>query len=256
MRTVALLTTLSAACAGEEAAQLTLPVRVDASQLAPVTNDLGWTVTLTQVRLVASSLELTIAGEAHASASPLTDLLGFFLGRARAHPGHLADGDVAGELLGPTLIDWFAPGELGFATLFAGDYEGANLRLALADTTHGLAESDPLVGHGAYLAGEASRDGRTVRFEARLALPDPAVIVGLPFSLSAGPNTRDTLGLALTALDPVEGDTLFDGLDFGPLADLEPTADTPLTLDGPANNRLRRAFFSHDFFNITTSETR
>lgn len=257
MRPAALLSMLLLACTGEEAARFTLPVQVDDSQLAPVDNDLGWTVTLTAARLVAGSLELTIAGESHAKkTSPLEALRDFAVGRARAHPGHLADGDVAGELVGPVLVDWFAPDKsaLGLATLFEGDYEGANLRLVTASTEHGLEASDPLVGFGAYLAGVATRADRTVRFEARLAAPEPALIVGLPFSLRASPSSRTTLGLALSPRDPIEGDTLFDGLDFGALADLSPAAEgQPILLSDAANNRLRRAFFTHDFFSLTST---
>jgi len=247
---VAILASIGAfgagSCDGSEAARVSVPVVADATHLGPVTTDLGYLVTLTQARLVASRLTFTIEGETHAGnarPSPLRSA-------ARAHPGHYAGGESTGELAGPVVVDWFAADpSLGVASLLAGVYHGADLELALGAAHHALLSGDPLLDHGAYLEGTAERDGRTVRFSARLDLPDPATLVGLPLELVLGPETRVTLGLALSPSDPVEGDTFFDGLDFFSLAGDAEAYD----FEGAARNRLGRAFFTHDYHLVSVT---
>mgnify|MGYP003377756844 CR=1 FL=1 len=245
MKRYALMVLVSLSCDGAEASRTTLVVASDRAQVVPATNDLGYVVTLDAARVVASRIEFTVEGETHAWWDAIGD---FFVGTARAHPGHYAGGEVTGELTGPVVIDWFEPQDLGSATLLEGNYHGANLDFVVGAVAHGLAAEDPLVGHGAYLAGTATKDGRSVRFEAQLALPDPAVIVGLPLELEVSAATTATLGIALSTIDPFEDDTFFDGIDFFALAG----DAAAYTFDGDAANRLRRAFFTHDHFLVTT----
>ena len=90
--------------------------------------------------------------------------------------------------------------------------------------------------------------GRSVRFSAQLALPEPAVIVGLPLELEVTTATTATLGIALSTIDPFENDTAFDGIDFFAVAG----DAASYIFAGEAANRLRRAFFTHDHFLVTT----
>jgi hypothetical protein len=245
MNRSALLVLVSLSCDGAEAARTTLVVVSDRTRIVSATNDLGYEVTLDAARVVASRIQFTVEGETHAWWDAIGD---FFVGAAQAHPGHYAGGEVTGELTGPVVIDWFDPQDLGPATLLAGTYHGANLELVVGALSHGLAADDPLLGQGAYLAGTATKDGRSVRFSAQLALPEPAVIVGLPLELEVTTATTATLGIALSTIDPFENDTAFDGIDFFAVAG----DAASYIFAGEAANRLRRAFFTHDHFLVTT----
>lgn len=238
-----------------EAPRVRLDVVVDASRVVPCTTDLGYTVDLTALRVAVGTVGFTVQGETHAWLDRIGDLLA---PRAHAHPGHYAGGEVTGELTGRRVIDWVAGDgtSLGTATLIPGEYHGANLELIVAAEGDGLVAADtddPIRGHGAYLAGTARRDGRTVTFEAMLDIPDPALIVGAPLDLVVDGETRATLGLAFTTIDPFEQDTVFDGLDFFALED---AVEGPLVM-GPsdaAHNLLRRTLFTHDHFLVIPQE--
>ena len=93
-----------------EAPRVELPVVVDASQVVPVTTDLGYEVELSSARIVMDDLLFTVAGEVHAASlwRPVSE---FVVPTAYAHPGHYQGGEVSGELLGTFVVDW--PAEHG-----------------------------------------------------------------------------------------------------------------------------------------------
>jgi hypothetical protein len=259
---ITLVALSSAGCAGaEEATRLALPVVVDASGMTPVKTDLGYDVTLSEARLVIDDLEFTMAGEAHTASSwqRFRDLV---IPSAHAHPGHYEGGDVTGELRGHFLIDLLAAGAatIGVAELITGVYQSVNFTFAKATAKDGLGPGDPLLGHTALFVGIATKGAEHVPFRISLDTPDSRQLVGAPFQVSVTRDSRWTLGFELVTIDPTEGDTLFDGVDFGvlPLG-----ADGNMTLDASGSERaavdaydtLRGTFMTHDHFQVSASAT-
>lgn len=231
-----LIVTLAAACTeSREAPTVRLPVATEGGGLAIATTDLGWTVTTTRVRFAARDLELTIRGEQHEATV--------------FHPGHAAGGEVTGELPGPFLLDFDGTERaLGTATLLAGDYHGANLAFRAAAAADGLVAADPMMGHVFHLTGVASRAGVDHPFDAVIDLEADAVLIGAVFDATITEATTGTLRLAFLPVDPIEGDTIYDGLDFATLA--APDGTVAIRPASVAHNVLRRPLQTHDAYAI------
>jgi hypothetical protein len=249
----------SGACSdAQEAVRVTLPVVVDNSGMTPVQTDLGYDVTLSEARLVVDDLQFSIAGEAH-TASVWRRIGDLLVPEAHAHPGHYQGGDVTGELRGHFIVDLIAgnPAPLGMAELIVGDYQASNFTFGQATAADGLAEDDPLIGHTAHLLGRANKGGVSHAFRIEIDAPANRQLVGAPFEVAIGAESQLTLGFELMTLDPLEGDTLFDGIDFGalPLSDgavmLTPTSREGAIVD--AYDNLRRTLLTHDHFKIDAS---
>ncbi len=248
---------LPACSDAEEARRVTVPVLTDGAGLTPVTNDLGYSVELTSATIAVEDLKLTIAGEAHVSL--LRRWSDAVVPLAHAHPGHYQGGEVTGELLGRFLLR-FVPGEttvLGDATLLVGKYRSADMTLARA-TDEDVGASDPLLGHTALLSGTASRDDQELDFLLIVDSPSGRELVGIPFEhevKEGGP----ALVLRLLTRDPLEQDTLFDGIDFA-LLDVDADGEVvvePAATDAPtvaAYNRFRRTLQTHDHFRVETQQ--
>lgn len=254
--TCVLVLTLQACSGPQEAPRVQLPVTLDASGVSTVTTDFGYEVTLTEARVMVEDFEFSIAGEAH-TASLWQEISQLLVPPAHAHPGHFQGGDITGELRGRFLLDWFAedPPELGNATLIVGAYQSANFTFARATEEDGLDERDPLLGHTALLRGRAKKDDQEWEFSAAIDSPEGRKLVGPPFELEVTETSTERLGFRLLTQDPLEEDTLFDGLDF--LA-LEQDAEGliqigPATSDAAtqnAHNLLRRTFQTHDHYDV------
>ncbi len=240
----------------EEPARVELSVVVDSSGIATVETNLGYQVGLSEARVVVENLVFTIAGEAH-TASLWGTISDRMIPEAHAHPGHFQDGDVTGELRGRFVVSWLpADSELlGRATLLVGSYKSANFTFALARSDDGLSSDDPLLGHTAILRGQATKAGHTVDFVAIIDSPVGRQLVGAVFELEVTETTQESLGFRLLPEDPLEGDTLFDDLDF---TALDSDGDGQLSID-PAStdeavieayNQLRRTFQTHDHYDV------
>jgi hypothetical protein len=236
----------------KEADRVELRVATDGAALTLVTTDLGYEVELSSARMAARDLKFTIAGEVHASLGRwLANLL---IPAAHAHPGHFQGGEITGELRGSFILR-FTPGEvheLGSATLLVGTYKAADVTLARADNTQ-VDAGDPLLGHTAALRGVATREGTRHEFEVLLDSPEGRELVGIPFEQRISLDTRDALMLRLSPLDPLEMDTLFDGVDFAALdadgdGSIQITPDVSDEATVAAYNTIRRAFQTHDHF--------
>ncbi len=238
-----------ASCASEEAPRVIAPVSVDASGVGPVTTDLGYSVTLTSARAALRDLQLTVAGEAHAS---LWRTIGAHLVRpAFAHPGHLAGGEVTGELPGPLLIDFLKDrSTLGNATLIVGRYRGANFFFRRAKAEE-LPAGDALAGHTFVIDGTASKDGRHVAFSAIVDVDENTGLVGAPFDLEVRAGATPALGLRFLPTDPTDAkDTVFDRIDFFAL-DGGALGAVAIRPGQEAHNVLRRALQVHDHYDVT-----
>jgi len=240
----------SVACMpSQEAARVQLEVQLDASGITASTNDAGWTVELTTVRLAVSDIQFTILGEMHGASASLG---GWFYSRAWAHPGHYAGGDVTGELPGAFILDWTAAdgSTLGTAELLTGDYNGMNFTFRAAVAADGLAATDPLLGHAGHFAGTARKGEQTLTFTAVFDIPAGTQLVGAPFEDSVEASSVAPIELQFLPTDPVEGASLFAGVDF---AALDPDGDGVVSI-GPgdeAHNIVRRALQTHVHYNAT-----
>jgi hypothetical protein len=259
---LALLTSfcgLHACASPEEALRVQLSVTADPSGVAQVTSDLGYAIEVTEARAAIENLAFTIAGEAH-TASLWRKVSDFLIPTAYAHPGHFQGGDVTGELRGRFIIDWL-PGtdaQLGDATLLVGVYKSANFTLIRATEDDGVASDDPLLGHTALLRGRATKGASDITFVALIDSPAGRELIGAPFEFEVKQDSRERLGVRLATVDPLEGDTLFDGIDF---AALDSDGDGQVVIEETstdvgvveAYNVLRRTFQTHDHFDIKTS---
>jgi hypothetical protein len=241
---------------GQEPARVVLPVLVDSSGMTPVQTNLGYAVSLSEARAIVEDLEFTIAGEA-ATASFGERLLAWAVPAAHAHPGHYQGGDVTGELPGRFLVSWLPTTSLllGEASFIVGAYESGNFTFGRARPGDGVTADDVLLGHTALLRGQATRAGQTIAFEAVIDAPEGRRLIGAPFKFHVEALSQVSLGLQLLIVDPVEGDTLFDDIDF---ATLPRGADATLRLDASkaepsltdAYDRLHRTFQTHDHFTL------
>lgn len=208
------------------------------------TTDLGYEVEVESVTVALRDVVFTVAGEVHAENRRWPSL---FVSPAYAHPGHYQGGDVTGELPGTHLVQWDAEGgqALGQATLIEGTYDAGNF------TFERGAAGSPIAGHSARLTGTATRDGVTTPFAVTIDSPEDRTLVGAPFEASVGEDAG-TIRFHFSATDPLEGDSLFDGVDFAAIA--QDGAATIGPDDGAtedAYNAIRREFQTHDHFRFT-----
>ncbi|PRQ06127.1 hypothetical protein [Enhygromyxa salina] len=266
-----------AACQPSEAPRVELAVVVDGSGLEPEVSDLGWGVELNEARVVVADLLFTTAGELHderqpAGAQLISRLASLLEARAWAHPGHQQGGEVIGELPGTHVIDFASEDgrELGLATLITGDYTALNFGLGRGQPElDGIDANDPLIGHTAILRGTASKlvDGATteVAFTIIIDSPPDREIIGAPFEASVTEASSFEIGLRMLLRDSLEGDRLFDGIDFAALDAADGEADGQLLLVDPdegdpqqvaalsdAYYAIRREFQTHDVFDAIT----
>lgn len=234
---------------GDEPASVSLPVVVDGDEIVACVNDEGWTVEVSTFRLAVRDLEFTIEGEVHAGLSgTISELL---IPTVWAHPGHLAGGEVTGELIGDFVLDLHADVEqsLGRADLLVGEYHGFNLSFRAAQESDGLDSNDPLLGHTAVIAGHATRGADTVDFTTILDVEDGAVMVGGTFNLDVTESTSSTLALRIHTIDPYENDTLFDGLDFLEIDD-DHDGVAFIVPGDEAHNVLAKTIVRHDHYSV------
>ena len=241
-RNVVFAVLMASACTGSsEAPVVELPMSVSAAGIAAVDTDLGYTVTVSAMRTALRDIELTVLGETHESPSLLGEA-------AWAHPGHSAGGDVTGELAGDLIVDWLADGAaLGTASLIVGDYEGANFTFRRASAAaDALADDDPLVGHTMTITGSAS-GAVTVEFTAVIDIDEDTPMIGAPFAQLVTETAPARLAFGLLTIDPVEADTIFDGVDFA-VADDDDDGVVAIVPGQDIHNILKRNVQVHDHY--------
>jgi hypothetical protein len=232
-------------CGGsEEASTVELPVATTAAAIPAATTDLGYEVTLSELRIAISTVQFTIEGEMHTDGTEKA--VGLI---ALPHPGHSAGGEVTGELPGDFVLRWNgqAQAPLGIGTLIVGDYHGANFAFRAATATD-VGAADPLLGHTFHLTGTIAKDGTTKPFTAVLDVEPDSAVIGAVFEDMITEQSTETLAIEFLATDPIEGDTAFDGIDFFALPE---TAGAIEILPGSTtHNILRRAIQTHDQYAV------
>lgn len=252
------------ACAdAREARRVELPVVVDPRGITPVQTDLGYRVELSRAALVVDDLQLTVAGEA-STASLWRALAEHVIGTAHAHPGHFEGGDVTGELPGHFVLELLEPDTtMGLATLIVGAYRSGNFTFGQAVPGDGLPEGDALLGHTAVFAGAASRAGVSTEFSFVIDAPAGRELIGAPFEVEVTESSPAGLRFELLTRDPVEGDSLFDGIEFGglfteagrdvsPRVAVHPDSTDPGLVD--AYETFRRTLQTHDHFRLSATD--
>jgi len=241
---------LGCAFDSELAERTTARVIVDGTGVTAIDTDLGYRIELASCRVAIDTLEFTTEGEMHASLlDPVWDLV---VPDALAHPGHSAGGEVVGELPGRHVFDWRDDGALiGEAILLEARYSGTNFSFTRATVEDGVAPDDPIVGHTFEIVGTATLDDESWEFRVLLDQDEGRRVVGLPLDLDLRDDDAQEveLGLELFLRDPVEGDTVFDGVDFAMLDD---DGDHAVTIepDTEPYNLLRRNTQAHDYYGV------
>ena len=216
------------------------------------TTDDDTTIQLAEARMALETIEFTTEGEMHARAGVLPALHDLVVPTAFAHPGHAAGGEVVGELVGRYVVDFLDPGSvLGQATLLSADYSGANFGFSQAEAGDGLESDDPIIGHTFVLAGTATRGDVEVEFVAYVDQDEDRAIIGLPLDFEATEASTEQLGLRFDPVDAIEGDTIFDGIDF---VSLDDDRDGFVELSADENTEawatLRRNLQVHDHYAV------
>ena len=214
-----------------EAPRHAVEVFADGSRLGPVETDLGYQVTLEWVEVWIDTVEFTVGGEEHGSAT--ARWLGRLLPRAHAHPGHASGGEVAGELRGPVLAR-FAAGDresLGEGEFLEGEYMGFNLIFGADETA-------------VRMGGVVDVDGAEVEFEGSVELFPSARVGG--GAIQGVVPTEGAVMIRVEPFDEWEGKTLFDGISFGAL----PAEDGVLQIrpGTSAGAQLVNAVLAHEFY--------
>lgn len=256
-----LASALALGCDSEQAVRVLLPVVVDRDAPVAFENDLGYHIELTTLRAAFDNVELTTSGEMHASLGERigNGLLDLVVPTAWAHPGHYAGGEVLGEMQGRFVIDWLDDGaSLGDVEMLTGTYTGANFVLTRARAGDGIATDDPIIGHTFEFAGTATRDGQTWTFHGFVDEEDGRRVVGLPVAetitdeeteFDITTSTDIAFGLQLLFVDPFEGDTAFDAIDFA-AADADGDGDLSFADAATVTNHLARALQTHDHYAV------
>ncbi len=258
---IAVIALLAAVCSpsGNEATSVDMDVVANCSGITNVTNDEGWKVKVADFDVALKNFEFTIEGEVHPD--KLVQIISdFIVPKAMAHPGHLSGGEVTGELTGNWEVDFTHCSKdkpFGTATLLEGDYHGFNFYF-----THGAKDLDsPIAGHTAYITGSASKKDVTVPFEIFVDIEENQQLVGGVFENSQGGGSSNfvvkdgmdaVLGIRLLTLDPYEGDTIFDGIDFSTLK-LNDKGVAVVKAGEAASNIISKSIYSHDQWAVTAT---
>lgn len=244
------------ACADSEPMATTeMPLVTDGSEIIPWQTNLGYSVSITDARMVIDGIDFMVGGERHLSW--IESVGEWLVPTAYAHPEHMQGGEVAGRLDGRLIVDWTHGdrAQLGLVELQTRSYASASFRFARATLEDGLDAHDPLLGHTALLAGVATKDQQRASFTVLIDSPFDRQLIGAPFQVEVADGDERQLGLQLLMIDPFERDTLFDDVDFLALAEqsdapLEMREDTAAASALEAYYAVRRTFQTHDQFRI------
>jgi hypothetical protein len=222
-------------------------------------NNLGWIVKTDKFKLAVKNFEFTIGGEMHPRFSLLQKISSFIEPAAFAHPGHEAGGEVTGQLNGIWVLNMKSGtfSTIGTATLLEGEYHGFNFYFAKATVADGLAAGDPVIGHSAYIAGSAVKDGKTISFTAQLDEDAGMRVIGGIFKHTVKDGDTSTMVLRVEDWVDLEGMlapvSLYDNIDFGAL-DTDDDGVVVIVPGQPAHNILKKQLYNHDFYYVDVKQ--
>ncbi len=243
----------------QEAERIELPTVIDGADATLAVTDRGYEVELTQARFAVRDLQFTTQGEQSTASGGgrLSAVFGFELGEsllrsAHAHPGHLEGGEVIGELPGRHVFDWIGDDgvRLGQGTFLTAQYDSVNFEFIRAGEDD-VAADDPLFGHSVRLEGVARRDDEAWPFIATIDQDEGRAMIGGPFQARVRIESEGPVQISMRLFDPVEGGTVFDGVDFAALGGPGDVLDIAAVGSGPINtthNRIRNALQRHPFY--------
>jgi hypothetical protein len=139
------------------------------------TTSTGWRVTVAEARVVLGPLRW-YEGAPLFSRTRLERLLGVSV--AYAHPGHYVAGEALADITARRVVDLLPPGgtALPQGNGVTGIAQSAAIELRPAEAT--VADAATLHGGTLYVRGDATKDGRTVRFDCAPALTQ--TVQGIP----------------------------------------------------------------------------
>jgi len=247
---ISLILTLTG-CGDEakEANKVILPVVSDGSGMSAFKTAQGYDVEIQLLKIAVQDFEFTIKGETHTGM--LEKLERIIFPKAYAHPGHLAGGEVTGELPGNFILEP-THGEdvsLGDGTLLEGEYHGMNFTFRKASAEDKSDAQDPIQGHTIHVKGISMKGDVRLNFDALIDIDENTKMVGAPFTLNLTAKDSDwVLEVKVLPMDPsTEGDTLFDGIDFESLDD-DHDGNIQILPGSDAHNILKRRFQVHDHY--------
>ena len=228
---------------------LEVPVVTDGSGLSAFESDECFGVEISTLIIAVKDFEFTTGGDTHVGF--LEKLFRLIEPAAYAHPGHLAGGEVIGEMPGDFILEPTSGEALSMetATLLEGSYNGMNFTFRKAAAGDGFSAGDPILGHTAYMEGEARKGGKTYAFSAVVDVDEGTKMVGAPFTLELK-GSAEGLALAVKVLasDPsAEADTLLDRIDFEQL-DEDEDGQVDIRPGDDAHNVLKRRIQVHDHY--------
>ncbi|AGP39189.1 hypothetical protein [Sorangium cellulosum] len=216
---------------------LATEVAADAASVAPFTNALGWTVTLSKAHLSIGPLyyfegapfTARRAAPGRGGAPSLLDRLArWAVPEAHAHPGHYQAGEARGQMAQPTSVDLLA------GTTALADADAVSGVVRSARFTFGAPPAGPVAaeldGHVVALEGRAEKGDAARVFRARALAADVAsdvtgepAVEGCVFEevYLDGPGVVTLAIKPSVWLDQVDFEAVAEGEDGAP-ADLEP----------------------------------
>lgn len=235
----------AAACDPSPAVEVQVPVRVSEDQSTTFETDLGYQVEVASARLALSDMQFA-QGAAGTS-------FGF-----RLHPGHADGASVTGVLDGEFVFDIVEDAglELGLADIVVGDYVSATWTLARMDEDGQLlADEDEETGYNCMIRGRAQKADAVYNFEVRTRADLGRELKDAIAEGEIRENDPGSWQFHLNLSDTVTKSTVFDGVDFGELAEedgevLQFGPESPGSLRS-AWNEMQRRLHSHDFYLLT-----
>ncbi|MFO0723941.1 MAG: hypothetical protein U1E65_09180 [Myxococcota bacterium] len=232
------LALLSACGGGTTGKVITLHTKLKTDLVADRSfgTDDGWTVTLSKAQIATGALYYYDGAPAFTAVKP--SLWHQFLENfepihaAYAHPGHYQAGDALGEVLEPFSADLLsgAAVDLPDGDGISGAFRSGTFSFAAPTAGPAAAE---LMGHIAWIEGQAQKESKTVYFRATLDLADlertaaQGAISGCRFTPA---EVSDDGTVTITVRPKI----WFDLVDFAPLPEGSPEAPTPLPEDSTA----------------------
>lgn len=233
-----------AACGGDEPPRdVELTVQAGGVALSELssTNDEGWTVELSTMKVVFRSFGVRRAGTT-------------------------VDAEPHGELTGRWLVDMGGeePTTLGMITLQEGDYNDARASFAFgtASGNDELGGDDVLIGNSVLLRGTADKSGEMpVEFTVTLDLATADPVAGVPMNFQLTPGAETIAWLSFNPAGSSEGGgesdegdegseaNIFDGIDFGS-ADGNGDGELFIGEESPVHETLSEAAREAEFWRV------